>query len=166
MNKKFSHPFSELASKYRQMRRTLPKEVSDIAVDEFKHNFRIGGYRGNAGVTFWKPRANSKYSRGRGVLIKSGRLRRGTRAAPTYDSARVVNDVPYAKAHNEGFKGRVRVKAFVRRKGKKVQRVRAHSREMNIPARPHMVSGQPLLNNIDKHITSRITTLWDNIPTK
>jgi phage gpG-like protein len=166
MSKRFPHPFSNLASNFRKLRRELPKQVSDIAVDEFKHNFRIGGYRPTAGVKFWKKRADSKYSRGRGVLIKSGRLRRGIRPAPSYDSARVVNDVPYAKAHNEGFKGTVRIRGFSRRRGKKVIKVKSHKRKMNIEARPFMVTGEPLLNNIDKHITTKLNTLWDNTPAK
>lgn len=34
------------------MDRKLPKEVTDIAVDEFKGNFKVGGYRGDCGTTF------------------------------------------------------------------------------------------------------------------
>lgn len=180
MSKQFPHPFSKLASDYRAMRRVLPKEVSVIATEEFKHNFRIGGYRGMNGVTFWKKRKVNKGSTGRGILIKSGRLRRGIRPAPTYDSARVVNDVPYAKTHNEGFKGYVRVSSFYRRSTRKAKvfsiktrksnnvkiagartKVKSFRRKMNIEARPFMVTGQPLLNNIDKHIEGKLNQLWD-----
>ncbi len=163
MSKQFPHPFGKLAGKYREMRRKLPAEVSIIATDEFKGNFRIGGYRGDNGVTFWRARKLSKKSKGRAILIKSGRLRRGIRPQPTYDSARVVNDVPYAKAHNEGFEGTVRVRGRMKKNGK---RGRSFKRKMKLAARPIMITGKPLINNIDKHITTQLETLWQNAPDK
>lgn len=140
------------------MRAKLPREVSNIAVEEFKFNFRLGGYRGDTGVVFWKKRKYMTRGKSRALLIKSGRLKRGIRAAPLPDRARVINDVPYARAHNEGFRGTVRVRAH--RRGRYT--VRAHKRKMNIPARPFMVTGQPLLNNIDKHIMTRLDEIWRN----
>jgi phage gpG-like protein len=194
MDKRFKHPFNKIAPAYRELRRRLPKEVTDIAVDEFKGNFKVGGYRGDNGTTFWKERSTTSWGKkaektGRAILIKTGRLRRGIRPQPTYESARVVNDVPYAKVMNEGFKGKVtqRVRSFKRnltkygvskktflKKSTKVEfgRVKTGSTivksfkrtiSMKIPARPFMVGGKPLLNNIDKHITSQLDKLWQNL---
>lgn len=188
MDNRFKHPFAKIAPAYREMRKRLPKEISDIAVDEFKGNFKVGGYRGDSGTTFWKERKQKKGNKGRGLLIKSGRLRRGIRPYPTYESARVINDVPYAKALNEGFKGTVRVKSHNRRRlgtlrhgtgvfnvrtrkekfktsktVKSIISVKSHKRKMNLVARPFMISGKPLLNNIDKHITTQLDKLWQNL---
>jgi phage gpG-like protein len=172
MDNRFKHPFDKIAPAYREMRRKLPKEVSDIAVDEFKGNFRVGGYRGEVGTTFWKDRSENTWGKKRGktnraLLIKSGRLRRGIRPQPNYDSARVINDVPYAKAQNEGFKGKVnqRVRSFKRKTKKGTTTVRSFKRtiQMNLPARPFMITGKGLNNNIEKHITTQLNKLWQNI---
>ncbi len=194
MDNRFKHPFDKIAPAYREMRRKLPKEVSDIAVDEFKGNFRVGGYRGEVGTTFWKDRSENTWGKksgktNRALLIKSGRLRRGIRPQPNYDSARVINDVPYAKAQNEGFKGNVKqnVRSFKRnltkhgitkktglKKSTKIEfgrvvtgttTVRSFKRtiKMNLPARPFMITGKGLTNNIEKHITAQLNKLWQNI---
>src|ERR1041384_6338028 len=98
MSKQFPHPFGKLAKLYREMRRKLPAEVSNIALNEFKENFRRQGYRNKGGVLIpWrstKKKKNTFAGGSKGVLIKSGRLKRSLRAMPDYNTARVVTNVP------------------------------------------------------------------------
>lgn len=163
MSKKFPHPFSDLAKKYREMRSKLPAEVSGIAVIEFKGHFRAQGYYGSGGALVpWKKRAKEERP-ARALLIKSGRLRRGLRAAPTGDTARVINDVPYAAIHNEG--GKINTTATVRAHNRKNgQKVKAHKRKvnLNIPARPYMLDTPRLMKQIDKHLETRIESIFNS----
>jgi phage gpG-like protein len=96
----------------------------------------------------WKPRSTKTWVKdkrpGRQILIDRGRLRQSIRiTSTTGDTAKIGTDVPYAKAHNEGFKGTVtqKVGSYSRRvqSGAKVI-VRAHSRtiKQKIPKRQFM----------------------------
>jgi phage gpG-like protein len=114
MSKQFPHPFGDIAKKYRKFRQELTTVVSVMAANTFKENFREGGYEGDAGGRIkWAKRKGDGGS-SRGVLVKSGRLKRSLRPAANQNEARVVTNVPYAQAHNEGFEGTVQVKAHTR----------------------------------------------------
>lgn len=182
----FPHPFGMLAAKYRKLRGQLPLEVSNIAANEFKDNFKREGYRGDGGSTVkWKARKSKQKGSKRGILTKSGRLRRSIRPAPTGGDARVITDVPYAQAHNEGFEGTVSVKAHKRTRYAKVKegtgvfsiktrkekkrtkkvkagtgKVKAHRRRMNIPARPFMITTEPLMKDIEQHVFDKLDKLF------
>lgn len=192
MSNQFPHPFKFVITEYRKMRAKLPREVSNIAVAEFKQNFVLEGYRGANGNTWWKKRKHdTTKSRGRKILSGTGRLKRGIQPEPTFDKARVINAVPYAKAHNEGFKGTEHVRSYYRNRTRKTRigsgrfsikthkeghrtvtqvtgriKVKAHRRKMILPARPFMITTEPLLNNIDKHILNKLTDIWDKAPDK
>src|SRR3990172_343109 len=178
MSKDFPHPFSALSRNYRRFRRELPAIVSNMAVNEFKTAFTTGGLRGEPK---WKPRRKARNGRdaSRAILVKSGRLKRSLRPMPTYDYARVVTNVPYAEAHNEGFKGTVTVKGHRRHKYKttKVKKagakrsttmkertsytmVKTHRRKMNLPARPFMKTTKPLLDDIDKYVLDKLDQIF------
>src|SRR5690242_14903827 len=113
MANKFPHPFGELMKKLKTYKSKLPMKVSGIAEEDFKENFRRQGIRGKSGNTIgWKKRKNESDKRkNRALLIKSGRLRRGFKKRPSATHARVINDVPYAEAHNEGSQKTVNVKS-------------------------------------------------------
>jgi phage gpG-like protein len=169
MDKRFPHPFSETAKRYREYRRKLPDKISVMAVEEIKGNFKIGGYRGGAVVVFWKKRSNNYWGKtnrkGRALLIKSGRLKRGIRKRPTFDYARVVNDVPYAQPLNDGFSGTIiqKVKAHNRKsKSKKAIKVKAFKRKimMKLPARPFMIVGEPFYNILEKEVLKDLETIF------
>jgi phage gpG-like protein len=174
MNRNYPHPYRELVQRYRRMLDTLPLKVSVLAVNHFKGNFRRQGYYTAGGLKKWVPRKTiSKRSVGRGILIKSGRLKRSLRPAPRPRIARVVTDVPYAQVHNEGFEGSVMVSSHerrarpVRKKGKAragVQRgsykVSGHSRKMKMPARPFMQSDPVLARRIRGLIMRELRTIY------
>lgn len=164
MSNNFPHPFKGIASKYRTLRDKLPREISVIALNEFKGHFRVSGYYSpSGGFIGWKKRAKEEGGAKRALLIKSGRLRRGLQVAPTFNSARVINDVPYAAIHNEGGKinAVATVRSFNRKNGVKVK---SHRRKMNtsIPARPFMIDTGKLFQKIDAHIENRLKSLFDN----
>lgn len=159
----FPHPIGRLAKLYRELRRRLPVTISNIAERDFKANFRQQGYKQSGeSVTKWEKRKkDTEKDKGRGILMKTGRLRRSVRANPGPDMARVTSNVPYAAIHNEGgtISKTVTVKAHLR---KRIV-IRSHQRKMNtdIPARPFMISTDSLNSKISKHIEDGITKVFN-----
>ncbi|MFL0089867.1 phage virion morphogenesis protein [Tenacibaculum maritimum] len=191
MSKPFDHPFSKLQKEYRKFRRTLPVVVSNIALNDFKTNFKRQGYVNEHGVFIpWrktskkKSRTFGRRSKSKGILIGSGRMLRSMRTASTYDEARVVSNLLYAAAHNEGFKGSVNVSSHKRnryakrtektrtRSGKYRNRtvttvkntgeVKAHKRKMNIPKRPFMTTSKTINDEIEKYVFKEIDKIWNS----
>jgi phage gpG-like protein len=184
MSNQFPTPFKNFRDKFKAYQRNLPMLVSGIAEQEFKENFKRQGYRDGNGVKKWKKR-NPDTRPGRAILIKSGRLKRGFKKRPDANTARVINDVPYAKAHNEGDQSTVSIKGHTRtltkanarftnikakkaytKKIKTTRRdhlVKAHSRKNNLPARPFMVTTPALLKDIDSRIQKDINTMFNSI---
>lgn len=138
-----------------------PGMLGNEAVNFFNNSFRLQGWLGTR-FDPWRRRRSRKQA-GRAVLIKTGRLRRGTRiVSNSAGVVRIGNDVPYARAHNEGFRGTVSVSAHKRglykktrvgtgrltKKGKERMKtvssrsgdvtVKAHTRRMNLPRRQFM----------------------------
>jgi len=140
MDNKFPHPFSEVARRYRALRRRLPGEVGDIAVEHFKENFRRQGIL-NGTVIPWKARKKTKGKRRRAILILTGRLRRAIRNSSNYDTAIVSNDTPYAAVHNEGLQAG-RGSGFL------------------MPARPFMVTTPDLEKEIEEHFFNELDKIW------
>jgi phage gpG-like protein len=115
-------------------------------------NFRAQGWQGAS----FQPWQKQKIPRGQ-ILIKTGRLRRGTNYTSSPGQVRFYNDVPYAKIHNEGgtINAVVNVRAFTRmRLGKKgkTSEVKAHTRMMKtlMPQRqfmPYEGHESPVLND-------------------
>jgi phage gpG-like protein len=167
MTNKFPHPFRELEKNLKALKAKLPMKVSGIAEEDFKENFRRQGVRGNGGnIIGWKKRKNeSEKRKGRALLIKSGRLRRGFKKRPDANNARVINDVPYAQANNEGNKETVSVKAFTRRsrRTKKISNVKAHSRKNNLDARSFMITTEPLLKDISEQMGKDVDTIFKSL---
>lgn len=82
-------------------------------------NFSAQGWRGNTLIP-WKRtksgKANKLGHKRQGILINTGRLRRGNRMQTGTQQVRIYNNVKYARLHNEGFKGVVNVKEYTRRR--------------------------------------------------
>lgn len=93
--------FDKILAKWEQEKKILATEVARKAENQFKENFRQGGFIDDY-LQKWTPRKNA--DPGRAILVKSGRLKRGIKAAPGENFTRIdiSNDVPYAKYHNEG----------------------------------------------------------------
>lgn len=152
---KFQHPFGKAAKKFREFRRELPDDISTMAENDFKENFERQGYINKNGVLIPWRKIKAVKKKKKGILIQTGKLKRSLRKAPTYDAARVVTNVDYAEAHNEGFKGTVQIKAH-KRKGKDVK---AHKRKMNMPRRAFMITSKKLTDEIDDFITKELNKI-------
>lgn len=185
---KYPHPFGGTARRFRNMLGNLPMDISVLAQNDFRENFRRQGYHNKGGVLIpWRKRSvvRKRSDNGRGILIKSGKLMRGIRPAPNHMLAKVINSVPYAKVHNEGFKGTVKVEAHERaiykrsREGTGIHSIRsrrermktvstrtgsaevkAHTRKVNMPARPFMKDSPVLDREISKHIDRELDKIW------
>lgn len=160
----------------RYMRDEAPRMVVDKTLRFVEGNFRAQGYQGSK-FWYWPLRKGETKSNGRGLLRKSGRLRRGTRGETGPYTARVYNATPYAAAHNRGFEGTVTVKAHNRNRYKAgkvgtgrytksgtermktvhtvtgTTQVKSHLRKMDIPKRqfmPENMNDSPVLREAIK----------------
>lgn len=150
-----AHDFEIQLNKLQKVVQQLPPKMGADAVLFSKERFRQQNWIDNSTYPW---RTKSRNRGGRGILILSGRLMRSIRKiSVTQERIIIGSDVPYAKAHNEGFRGVVQVKAHTRgqysrsRKGSGLYSVRtrkertktvtektgaievkAHSRRMNL----------------------------------
>jgi len=128
--------------------RTLPAIIGEEAVNFSLQAFDQQAWSGDVQQA-WKKRKNpTKWGKAdetdRALLVKTGKLKRSVRITRILnDRVRIGaggSDVPYARVHNFGFRGKVnqKVNTFTRRmKNGKVQNVKAHDRTIhqNIPKR-------------------------------
>jgi phage gpG-like protein len=146
----------------------FPTVAGNIALRFVNGNFRAGGFQGQS-FDRWK-KSNKK--RG-STLVDKGALRAANYYTTQPGQTTLKNNMPYAKAHNEGFEGTVTVKAHTRNKyGKKKTgtgkftksgkermqtvtfksgsgQVKSHQRKMKIPKRQFMPTKEndsPVLN--------------------
>ncbi|MAX81737.1 MAG: hypothetical protein CL843_16365 [Crocinitomicaceae bacterium] len=172
--------FSKSLPKYNRFREKLPLVASEIFANQFEEHFRKEGYYDeNGSFHKWKP---CKKGGSRGILQKSGRMRRSLKAAPIRDEARVVTDVSYFEAHDKGFEGTVKVKAHKRKRfktskeeyttrtgktrKKTVKRetgaieVKSHSRKMNLPKRQIFSDAKPAYDELEQHIFDSLDEIF------
>ena len=147
------------------IKRVAFPKLGAVMVTHFKRNFRLQGYYSNFGVRKWK--AHKKPYKQKGILIKSGALRRSIKVLKSNRKSITVGSLlPYASVHNKGFKGVQKVGSFTRnykkkaksgRKGRPItQEVGAHTRNQNIPARPFMKSNPKLTKELAQNIKRSI----------
>ena len=161
----------------------LPRLIGTEAVNFYKQRFREQAWSDNTTEPWAKRKDNAKRNKGRAILVDKGRLRNSIRITQiTENSVTIGNSVPYAKAHNEGFKGLVNVKAHKRNRYKKVDvysievfsikskqgrksritqvagsgEVKAHTRFMNLPKRQFMGKSAVLEQRLKRVIRAYI----------
>lgn len=156
-----------LQQKLRQAVRELPTVLVNEAVNWTKDNFTRQGWPGT-GFERWQARSpKTKRNKGRAILVDTGYLKRSIRKISISEmQATFGTDAPYARAHNNGFKGTVNVRAHRRAKIGKVKlssgkdgttrskqgitgygQVKAHQRKMNMPRR-RFIGYSPVLQSI------------------
>lgn len=166
--------FAEVQSRLTDMTPVLDTiaEIIESAIDQ---NFReYGRWDGNAtsvglfsgGGNKWKALSDSTiedYKR-RGIaplkrtLQRSQDMRNSINITP-YGKTQIAIRMssPYGAAHNFGFKGTVNVKSHLRkRKDGKEYEVKAHSREMNVPASPFLTLTDDDIQEIVDYIESQL----------
>ena len=174
-------PLNKVEAHFKQALQYLPGMLGNDAVNFFLDNFKRQGWIGTS-IEPWRQRSSkAKRNKGRAILIQSGRLRRSIRITGiTGGTVAIGTDVPYARAHNEGFTGIVNVKAHSRNRftkeklgsgkftksGKErmktVQRisgsgmVKAHTRKVNIVRRQFMGESPYLTKILQPRITAEL----------
>jgi phage gpG-like protein len=110
--------FGELKQKIEQMKRDLPIVLAAQAESYFVKSWDDQGFNGEPwqevkrrqeGTPEYKyPKAKDLGRRTRAILVKTGRLRRAVSnsiKSQTFNSVRLVVDLPYAVRHNSGTDG-------------------------------------------------------------
>lgn len=167
----------------RRLMRDFPKVAGNTAVNFFKDRFQRQGWQDGA-FEAWParksspPRGGSRRGAGgrRQLLVQSGRLKRGIRIQEAnWGRVVVANDVPYARAHNEGVNQTVsqnvrahQVRSFSRRRSGRQETVAAHTRQghtrtvrMVLPRRQFMGNS----NLLDRRIQMQLDTALKGIET-
>ncbi len=110
--------FTRRLDRLEQVYRRLPRLVGTMAVAFSKERFRAQNWV-DTHTTPWPKRREGRKRRIRAILVKTGALKRSVRVTRTgADYVAIGSDIPYAQAHNEGFRGRVQ------------QQVRSHKRRL------------------------------------
>ncbi len=165
--------------------KVMPRRMGLVAVKFSKDRFVQQAWVDHTTQT-WPKRRTSRGSKQRdrgAILVDTGRLKRSIRVIST-SSTRVLigTDVPYAQAHNDGFKGTVKVKQHTRRTFEKNKRgtgvfsvrtrkertktvkeetgqlitVGAHSRRINLPERKFIGNSAVLAKQIERAAAAQI----------
>lgn len=149
-----------------------------------KQRFREQAWTDATTQPWQKRKAGAKRNTGRAILKDTGRLQRSIRVVSvTPSSVTIGTDVPYAQAHNEGFRGTQNVPAHTRNRYAKVKtgsgvysiktqkerqrtskvkveggeiKVKAFTRRMNLPKRQFLGNSQVLTNQIKRLVTAEI----------
>lgn len=176
-----------LAIKTQELRHYVRNEFPHMAIRKAKRfidgNFRAQGWQGRS-FENW-PAIHRKGT----ILVRTGRLRRGTKGEASPFQARIFNDVPYARFHNRGFRGTVTVKAHTRNTYAAIRvgtgrftksgtertktmhqiagstTVRTHTRNVNMPRRqfmPDAPGDSPVLENaIKRELINSLKTIFN-----
>jgi phage gpG-like protein len=159
---------------------TFPSTAGNITLRFINGNFRAGGFQG---ATF------KKWKKSKGTpLVKTGALRSANYYTTQQGQVTIKNNMPYAKAHNEGFKGTISIKAHSRNTYGKIKvgtgkfnkngsertktltqktgqnGVKAHTRKVDIPQRQFMPidkNDSPILNNaIQREVAKDLNNIF------
>lgn len=171
----------QLEAKMKSALLSLPHVIGNEAVNFSKERFRNQNWWDRTAVPWIKRKPGAKRNKGRAILRDTGALARSPRvisASPAL--VKIGSAVRYAKAHNEGYKGTVNVKAHTRNRFKKARvgsgkftkagkermktistisgtiRVRAHRKKIDLPARRFMGNSFQLNSRLKRVATIHI----------
>jgi phage gpG-like protein len=167
----------DMKAALRQVLPTIPHQMGVLAVQFTMERFRAMNWVDST-TKPWAKRKSQKDNAGRGLLIKSGRLKRSIRVTEKSGGTVVIGtDVPYAKVHNEGSQEKVLVGHHLRhiekagpvaltKKGKPKKRqpkpsitkieVKAHFRKNNIPQRQFIGNSAVLTTQLQRMMAANI----------
>lgn len=176
--------FDEVAKRVQAVYHTLPDKAATIAVNFIKKRFIEQNWIDNLTEAWKRRKLRGKKREQRAILTKTGRLRRSIRKGKvTPDYAIIETDVPYARVHNEGFRGTVNVKVHKRNRYKNVKTkegtgvysvksrkerqrtrttretsnthwVQSHKRRVNMPRRQYMGVSAYMNRDIQRMMTA------------
>lgn len=150
-----------------KLEKKLPAIASNIAVQEFKGNFRRGGFRtSKSSVAKWAKRKRDKSKRAILVGKGSGRLKRSLRGAPMRGYARVITNVPYAKIHNEGGNIKGEEHSLQRNARSGIIRWRKNGKQATMPQRAFMITTRPLMQDMEHKLFQELEYVFQGKRTK
>lgn len=157
---KVEHPYKNILAAYKKYRRQLPRIVAEIAINEFKDNFRRQGYRDNNGVQKWDKRKHDNSSRATLIGKGSGRMRRDFTNRSTHNLAKVVNKSPYGRVHNEGLplKGNKLVQDGFTKSGR--PKWKRSGERAKMPERPFMRHNKHIENEAEKDYNQSLDEIF------
>ena len=180
--KKTGKSITDQLRDFRAISRDLPMFIGTEAVRFFKDTFNKQGWTGDSGIKKWKARnPKAKRNKRRKILTNTGALKRSIRITQkTANSVTIGTNLPYAKVHNEGFRGVQYVKPHKRTatikmkwknsytgrnitlkdKGKR-HNVRAYSRKLTIPQRQFIGKSAIFERRIIKQIELKVKRALD-----
>lgn len=154
------YDFGKLGENFGQVKKSLPPVLARIAVEHFKESFENEGFTDRSLIK-WEKR-DPDPDPGRAILMKSGELRDATHASKeTFREIVISNDKPYAKRHNEGFRGIEYVRPHHRKTKYGKQQVRGFSRRVEVKQRQFMGYSQVMDDDIEKMIDKKIMQIFD-----
>ncbi|TAN18815.1 MAG: hypothetical protein EPN37_04445 [Chitinophagaceae bacterium] len=140
------------------IKKDIPAIMAETSIEYFKHSFQSKGWDGNA----W-PETKKPVKKG-SLMVRSGKLVNSITAkevTPTHVIISAGNDrIPYAKVHNEGFRGTVNIPEYIRKIKGKEQVVRTHTMNMNMPKRQYMGISDPLIHSVRNRILTRLKEIF------
>ncbi|MHC5309123.1 hypothetical protein ACYSNM_03430 [Myroides sp. LJL116] len=147
MAKKSADQFAKIQNRLASTLRSLPEIIGNEVVNFSLNSFEQEAWSGDS-QEVWPKRKNPtkwgiKSDTDRALLVKTGKLKRSIRITRLIENRVFVGaggpDIPYAKAHNYGFKGSVnqKVRSYKRKVQGKTIDIKEHSRTINqnIPKR-------------------------------
>jgi phage gpG-like protein len=176
-----SFDISNLENNIRSAVLRLPALAGNEVVNFALDNFKQQGFLGNSFQRWPQRKVVGKKNKGKAILIQTGRLKRSIRIIRMDANTVVIgSDVPYAKVHNDGFRGTVNVKSYSRNqyKNSKVATdsftktgklrmktvqsisgtvtVREHTMKMNIPKRTFLADSPYLQQRVSRIIAAEL----------
>ena len=127
-----------------------PDIIAETAVEYSKEAFSKKAWDKQAWQTATTPKRTGS------LLIDSGALANSIRPAVVNEREVIIsagdNKVGYAQVHNEGYRGPVNIPAHTR----KGHNVAAHTRTVNIPARPFLGKSNELFDRVKTRLEATI----------
>ncbi len=175
MSNDLGKDFAAFQKKVEQALTKLPVLAANEARNFFLDSWKRKAWRDTT-TEPWKPRAKeTRKSKGKGILIGTGRLRSSIRVVRAdWNSIVVGTDVPYASVHNDGFNGtytrtasrHAKIKGSYKRLGDEKSKSRkmsirgvTHQEHQNIPRRRFMGDSAYLNKKIDKLFLDELTKI-------
>lgn len=148
---------AQIEASLKQLYQKAPRAIGAIAVNLFKDNFSKQGFQDDEGdVQKWAERKNDP-DPGRGILMKTGRLRDSIRIIhATSRTITIGSRLSYAKIHNEGFRGGVSVRGFHRTRNNQREQVRPQTRRIKMPKRQFIGDSRALTKRINNWFQKEI----------
>ncbi|MDX9703916.1 MAG: phage virion morphogenesis protein [Candidatus Auribacterota bacterium] len=144
----------------------MPRVIAGAAIKMKDANFSAQGFVENGrAVSPWpKRKSETTRSDGKRILHSTGNMQDSVRKRISGNRISIGIDlgkVPYAHAHNEGFKGSVNIKSFSRQTRKGTTTVKAHTRKVDIPERKFLGYTVDIDKIVEKELAFRLNKIFN-----